>query len=695
MRLNRLLYPIPVLLLLASLIPRVDRQETLVMVPESLSPGAPAAVRVVVRDIHTRQPLAGARVEIALNGRPVSIARTDPMGSTEAPWTVPDLRPGTAHLTIRVTSVLGSDRLSRTVRIEPAIRALLTTDRPLYQPGQVVHMRVLALDRQSGRAVESGAVRLEAFDPRGTRVFRQTAPLGQFGVASADLPLAEEVLQGEYRLVCTAEERTTERTIRVERYSPPKFRVEVETERPAYRSGDTLRGTVRARYFFGKPVQDGTVALELSTFDVAFNTVALVQGRTGADGCFPFEVPLPDYFVGLPLEQGKGILRLEASVVDGAGHPEKAARMLQVGTSPEQLAPPPEAALPGGPRVRLDLIPESPSPVPSLPNRFFVATTQHGGEPAAGCRVRVRCGSQQVEGTTDRSGLAEVEFVPDSYQVDVQAFQGQERLARHTFPVNCSGSLLLRTDRSLCRVGDTLKVSVLCAGTGTVFLDVTREGQTVLTRTVPHEGAEIELTPDLAGTLELHAYRLDGPDLAVRDTRSVLVRHADQLQVKVQPGRSEYRPGDTARLDFRVTDGQGSPVRAALGLQVADESLLALAEQHPGLERLYFALQERLLNPSLEVCHGNRAVRPATLALDGSDQDVQRAARALYAALQRRQFAPSPYNLWVEKSRFVHNVRDRLVGWGVMTLLLMVAALAIRRLGWRAVTLLGVGPLLL
>lgn len=665
---------------LASLLQGLDGQETLVMVPSRLSPGSPASVRVVVRSVRTRDPIVGAAVEVRLGDAAVFQGATGARGTVDGSWKVPDLPPGEADLVVRVHSLVGQDEVRRKVQLQRVVRTLLTTDRPLYQPGQTVHMRALALDRVAGRAVESGEVQFEVQDPKGNRVFRRKVQLQAFGVASVDFPLASEVLQGEYRISCTVGERTTERTVRVERYALPKFKVEMETERADYRPGETVRGMLSARYFFGKPVESGNVRLDASTFDVSFRRFARVTGRTGPDGRLAFEVPLPDHFVGLPLEQGRGLLRLEAAVLDGAGHQEQAARMLQVATGDEApLAPGPPT--PGGPRVRLDLIPERAQPAPGLPNRFFVVTTQHGGDPAPGCRVVVRVGNQRAEVVTDASGLAEFETVPSGYLAfDVQAFRGEERLARGSFPEIPAYDLepiLLRPERSLCRVGETLTVNVLSTRKqGTVHLDAVREGQTVLTRTLQLEGgraqAELELTADLAGSLDLHAYQFDGWSLGSRDARTVLVQPAEDLAVTMRPDRSEYRPGDTARLEFAVRDRSGRPAEAALGLQIADESLLALAEEHPGLEKVYFALQERLLAPDLEVCHDNRAVAPASVvAGDGADPALQRAARALFAVFQEPAGGGVLVNAWLEKSHARRRVAEEL-RMGALTMMTLL-----------------------
>ena len=50
-------------------------------------------------------------------------------------------------LVIETHSRLGTDRIERPVTMQRDYRVLLTTDKPIYQPGQMIHIRALALER--------------------------------------------------------------------------------------------------------------------------------------------------------------------------------------------------------------------------------------------------------------------------------------------------------------------------------------------------------------------------------------------------------------------------------------------------------------------------------------------------------------------------------------------------------------------
>src|SRR5204863_1592133 len=121
---------------------------------------------------------------------------------------------------------------------------------------------------------------------------------------------------------------------------------------------------------------------------------------------------------------------------------------------------------------------------------------------------------------------------------------------------------------------------------GAAYLDVVKDGQTVLTRDLDIVNGQAELslaaTPELAGTLDFNAYLFGGDARPVGDHRLVFVQPADELKIEAAADARVYKPGDDARIRFRVTNKRGEGVQAALGLRVVDEAVFALAEKQPG-----------------------------------------------------------------------------------------------------------------
>jgi hypothetical protein len=89
----------------------------------------------------------------------------------------------------------------------------------------------------------------------------------------------------------------------------------------------------------------------------------------------------------------------------------------------------------------------------------------------------------------------------------------------------------------------------------------------------------------------------------VRDTRLVVVDEPNDIAIAITPDKDTYLPGETATLDLRTSDAQNpdAGVQSALGLAVVDESVFALQRQDPGFAKLYFMLEQELLEPFYQI----------------------------------------------------------------------------------------------
>lgn len=703
---------------------------------------SPVALKIVMMDRQHNRPVTG-QVQVKLRSergeQTVFTGKTDANGTADVQFRAP-LQAGNYTLTIAVQSPIGDDRVEQTVTVEEAAQILLTTDKPIYQPNQTIHIRALCLRKPDLKPAVNlpvsfeirdpfGNVRtvtafikllvnFEVRDPKGNLVFRTKQPLSRFGIAAADFPIADEVPLGEYRITATlANEPTSlpltsrpsfhplaiaEKTVRVERYVLPKFKVTVETEKRFYLPAETLRGIITAAYFFGKPVGGGEATVRLSTFAAGWHDIAELKGMLDDGGVWRFETKLPEKFVGLPLEGGNALLRVEATVTDKAEHSERTSITLPVSSEP----------------IKIAVVPESATLKPNLPMRLFVVTTYPDGTPAK-CRFQVTgrgMGDDGREftanGETDAMGIGEVPvtlkaaallkggkraigfgapapfirrrpvgFAPPEQGMPALADEpslplmvtvtatdekGNRAQAERTLQMSAMDeAILLRTDKSIAKVGDVLRLDIITSSLrhSSTFVDAIVNKQTVLTKTVDLRNGRgtlnLPLTPDLSGTLVLHAYRITSGGDIVRDTKVVFVEPANALQIKVSSDKSTYRPGETAQIRFSVSDQSGRPTVAALGITVVDESVFALAEMQPGLERLYFALEQELLTPRYEV-HGWE-LRPILLRRDEGrgtrdEARTQRIAQILFAAAT----PPSPHTLRVSTyERKAQEVQER------------------------------------
>lgn len=571
-----------------------------------LTPGVPGRFRVLVRDGRDATPVADARVQAVLRdpeGRQVwsGDARTDASGVALVEAGVPAGAPeGRYALAVQTDTERGAGELSHTLAVRRSFRVMLSTDKPLYQPGQVIHMRALALSSFDLRPVAGAQAVIEVKDGKGNKVFKKLGPTSDFGIIAADFQLADQVNTGSYTVSATLGDTASERTVTVERYVLPRFAVEISTDRGFFAPGDVVEGTVSARYTFGEPVARGRVRLAASEFVDRFREFAVVEGETDAGGRFAFRLPLKEAFAGMALRGGDALVSLEATVVDRAGHSQARTRELPVSTEP----------------IRVDLVPESGQLVPGVENVVWAVTSYPDGRPA---RTTIVLASTRERFETSDAGIARLRLTPDeggrSLMVTATDSGGASATVTRQLDAAPASSLLLRPDRALYSAGETVRLAVMAPGAaGRAFVDVVKAGRTVLTQGLDlHNGlgvAAFDLPADLAGTLELRAYRLLASGDIAGDTRIVQVRPPAGLRIAVELDTPTYRPGERALLRFAVTRADGTPAVAALGLSAVDEAVFALQEMRPGLERVFFMLQEELLKPRYEI---HATVPPAEL----------------------------------------------------------------------------------
>ncbi len=625
---------------------RISQHETIILGQNHFTPGSQTALRVVVRDSKDGAPLPESQIRVFLqpqNGGqkiPIYQGVTDPQGSANVAFKVPDDLETDQTLIVETQSSLGSDYVERPVTVERDYRLLLSSDKPIYQPGQVIHLRVLGLSAFDLMPAADQNLEIVIADGKGNKVFRKNLTTSEYGVAAVDFQLASEVNTGAYKITANLGNTSSEKTVNVENYVLPKYKITLKSDKTFYLPGEHVQGTLQAGYFFGKPVDDAEVHIVGYTFDVQQNQVLDLQGKTNAEGRFDFEFDLPAYLAGSDLEGGLGRFYLQATLTDQAKHSESSDLSLPVAAS----------------ALVIEAIPEGGQFRQGVENILYVLTSYPDGAPAeTGLTLTFYQNGQTLTAQSGPYGLAEIRLTPDNpYQeLSIQARDAQGNISQREFYFQGEyqeETVLLRPEKPVYRVGDTMSLTLLTSQPkGTVYLDMVREGQTVSTRSVEvsngHAEVAVDLTPDLYGTLELHAYKILRSGTITRDTRLVVVDQAGDLNVSLTPqfpgGASDYRPGQDAGLDVQVAGQDGKGAQAALGLAIVDEAVFALAEQDPGFARLYFLLEKELLQPKYDL-HGFSVpdlVKGVPVSAQPTLDAIERAAQASLADAAAGQFA--------------------------------------------------------
>src|SRR5262249_58591526 len=130
----------------------------------------------------------------------------------------PAVPPGSYKREVATRSGLGEEKLERDVKIKADPKVLLVTDKPLYQPGQVIHIRALSLDAFNLKPVANATLVFEVEDSKGNKVFKREQTTSAYGVAAVDFQLASEVNNGDYRVRALLGQAQADKTVTVKPY---------------------------------------------------------------------------------------------------------------------------------------------------------------------------------------------------------------------------------------------------------------------------------------------------------------------------------------------------------------------------------------------------------------------------------------------------------------------------------------------
>ncbi len=561
--------------------------------------GTPINYRILVHNRKTNEPLRDAHVTIKLitEGKEKELfeGTTDRSGTCTTDFTIVDDLDN-ADLHFEIVSDIGKDEYDTRIELVSGTITYLVTDKPIYQPGQTIHIRTLSLQKPDLTPVAQQKVTLEVEDSKGNKVFKRFTEIDNFGTAYVQFLLADELNFGNYTIRALLNGEKVEKTVKVEKYILPKFKVTLTTDKEFYLPGEKIEGELDVQYFFGKPVTDAQVMITTYRYDIGFQKEAVIKGTTDKRGHYHVVYTLPEYFVGEPLEKGDAFIRLDIDVTDRTHHSEKISLKKKVVQD----------------MLSLSIVPEGGTLRPNLENRIYVLVNYPDGSPCV-AHLEMEIEGKKMTGETDDYGIAEFLYVPDDANIEIAITardeKGETAYMKKEFTLDIDrDQIIMRMARGIYKVGESVDLQFLTTKrSGRVYLDVIKDNQTVLTKSITINKGKgnytLNLTPDISGSIWLHAYIITPGGDIVRDTRLCYVHAANDLIIRVKTEKNEYLPGSDGEILFTVTDKNGKPKFAALCIAIVDEAVFAVSELQPGLEKVYFTLEKEILKPRYEI-HG-------------------------------------------------------------------------------------------
>jgi uncharacterized protein YfaS (alpha-2-macroglobulin family) len=146
------------------------------------------------------------------------------------------------------------------------------SDRPVYRPGELVHLKAILRDLQpdgSLAPVPGGSATLVLQNARGVTLVRTNLGLNAHGSVAYDFTLPKDAERGDYQVEIHRQESASQHSFRVADVQANGFAVHLSPPVALNLEGDYLC-PLGGRYFLGAPLTQGEVQWSISGEDAAF-----------------------------------------------------------------------------------------------------------------------------------------------------------------------------------------------------------------------------------------------------------------------------------------------------------------------------------------------------------------------------------------------------------------------------------------
>ena len=183
---------------------------------------------------------------------------------------------------------------------------VVTTDKTIYNPGDTVSLRALVLKysfmNETKTLQQNIPVQITLSNPDEMDIFWDTIITDHNGVLTYQIPFDEDCDLGLYGITFKIENIEYRYDIKVQYYTKPVFRVEIDTNgRDFYPksnfnlfgTNELFEGKIRVEYYFGQPVVDASVVMVIK--DYTDTIITEIKGATNSMGIFDFSFNLAEY----------------------------------------------------------------------------------------------------------------------------------------------------------------------------------------------------------------------------------------------------------------------------------------------------------------------------------------------------------------------------------------------------------------
>jgi hypothetical protein len=439
----------------------------------------------------------------------------------------------------------------------------------------------------------------------------QVKTADEFGALAGEFRLGQEPPLGNYTLELQVGGQVQQQRLRVEEYRKPEYEVKVLTPADFAVAGDAIPITVEADYFFGQPVANATVKLQIYRQPYYWYDYWWWHGHinpnpnqgllTELTGVTDQEGRWQTTFTPEAIEQYNAIYTFKATVTDARNQPIENEKSITLYWN----------------TLKLEVSTDRYGYEHDEPVTVFVAARGHDEQPVANQSIKVRIVRDDWQSntatdvvppqtvTTDGQGKAQATFtsIPQGwYRIIGSSTDGRGRHVESysylwVFDTSSDSwwywnndDLSVTTDKERYAPGDTATLLIQSRITGVALVTLERAGihrEIIVSIDGPMATVQVPITADLAPNVyaKVHIFKRTAANdaypnaegrLVTAKTELVVPPLDKRLKVEIAANAAVYKPGQQASLTLHVTDAGGQPVRARVSLALVDEALFAL-----------------------------------------------------------------------------------------------------------------------
>lgn len=474
----------------------------------------------------------------------------------------------------------------------------LTTDKPMYQPGQVVYFRSLTLNRASMQPPEEDFVlEYSIMSPKGqklwstngeTRLRSQAggrdarALMGPdqkpiHGIGAGQYQLPESIDGGEFTLV-VREMRdrfpVEKRKFLVNKYKPDRLFKELDFTRKTYGPGAEVIANCKVSTEAGPVANKEVAAVQVNVDGQEVPAQAL--GKTDSNGWVRVRCVLP-------VTIDRGVASMTVVFTDGGAR--------------ESIQKPIPIAMK---KLFVEFYPEGGQIVAGVPNRVYFQVRNTLDKPAElKGKIVNKAGVEVADVATlnddlqpgANQGMGVFSFTPsanESYTLRIEQPAGIESV--YTLPAAQTGGVAMQAPTGVTGGDEPIRLVLHTPGrSAQLFVGAYVRGrmlasQRVTTKSDAATLVELQGDSPVGGVVRVTVFEDQAGSgerrtLTPKAERLVFRKTANKLDFQVQTDKSRYSPGDSVKIRVSATNESGQPAPAIAYMAVVNQSIITMADE--------------------------------------------------------------------------------------------------------------------